>query len=236
LPLRDPGRLSAPLPRSLAVGVFARAPVAGRAKTRLIPPLGADGAAELQAALILDTTQKVSKLAGAVECWFFCAGGTYPDFPGHSEWTLAEQRGRELGARLDHAFQTLLRLHEGAVIIGTDSPLLAPRALRQALTELRVCEAVLGPCPDGGFYLIGLRRTVPGIFRGVRWGTRFAFRDMRRNLTGAGLACSILEPVPDLDRPADLLMVARRLSNEPAKRRRAPALWQFVKTRRLALA
>ena len=131
------------------MSVFARAPVAGRAKTRLIPLLGAHGAAELQAALIFDTTHNVSKLARTAERWFFCAGGTYPDFPGHSEWTLAEQRGRNLGARVDHAFQTLLRLHEAAVIIGNDSPLLAPRTLHRAVNELRVCEAVLGPCPDG---------------------------------------------------------------------------------------
>jgi rSAM/selenodomain-associated transferase 1 len=216
--------------------VFARAPVAGCAKTRLIPLLGAEGAAELQAALILDTTQKVSKLARTAERWFFCAGGAPPDFPGHREWAFAEQRGRDLGARVDRAFQTLLCLHEAAVIIGTDSPLLAPRALRQALTELRVCEAVLGPCPDGGFYLIGMRRPVPGIFRGVRWGTRFAFHDMRRNLVDAGLACSILEPVPDVDRPADLLALARQLRKEPAKRQQAPALWRIVKARRLALA
>jgi rSAM/selenodomain-associated transferase 1 len=217
------------------VGVFARAPAAGRAKTRLILLLGAHGAAELQTALILDTARKVNKLSRTAERWFFCAGGTYSDFPGHSEWTLAEQRGRDLGARVDRAFQTLLRLHEAAVIIGTDSPLLAPRTLHRALTELRVCEAVLGPCPDGGFYLIGLRRPVPGIFRGVHWGTSFAFRDMRRNLIGAGLACSILEPAWDVDRPADLLALARRLRKEPSKRQQAPALWQFVKARRLAL-
>jgi rSAM/selenodomain-associated transferase 1 len=217
------------------VGVFARAPVAGRAKTRLIPLLGAHGAAELQTALILDTARKVNELSRIAERWFFCAGGTYPDFAGHSEWTLAEQRGRDLGARVDRAFQTLLRLHEAAVIIGTDSPLLATRTLHRALTELRVCEAVLGPCPDGGFYLMGLRRPVPRIFRGVRWGTRFAFRDMRRNLVGAGLSCSILEPVPDVDRPADVLALARRLRKEPAKRQQAPALWRIVKARRLAL-
>lgn len=237
MPPREFVCLSAPVPsRTPAIGVFARAAVAGRAKTRLIPLLGAVGAAELQAALILDTTRKVNKLSGAAAAWLFWAGGACPDFPGRSRWILAEQRGRNLGARLDHAFRHLLRAHHAAVIVGTDSPMLAPRVLRQALAELRVCEAVLGACPDGGFYLIGLRRTVPGIFRGVRWGTRFAFLDMLRKLAAAGLACSVLDAIPDVDRPPDLLALARRLYDEPAGRRLAPALWQFVKTRRGALA
>jgi len=237
LPLRKRARASAREPsRSPAIGVFARAAVAGRAKTRLMPLLGPAGAAELQAALILDTTRKVSQLSGATATWLFWAGGACPEFPQRSQWTLAPQRGRDLGARLDHAFRGLLRVHSAAVIVGTDSPMLAPRVLRQALGELRVCEAVLGACPDGGFYLIGLRRTVPGIFRGVRWGTRFAFREMRRNLAAAGLACSVLGAIPDVDRPPDLLVLARRLYDEPFGRRLAPALWQFVKTRRLALA
>jgi len=213
----------------VCIGVFARAPVPGRAKTRLIRRLGARRAAELQAALILDTTRKVNKLARQAARWFFLAGSAYPAFPRRSEWTLARQRGCDLGQRMDRAFCQMLRRHRAAVIIGTDSPLLSPRLLRQALSELQVCEAVLGPCPDGGFYLIGLRRTSPALFHGVRWSTRWAFRDMLRRLLRQGLSCAILEGLTDLDRPQDLADLASGMARRPALRASAPALWRFLK-------
>jgi glycosyltransferase A (GT-A) superfamily protein (DUF2064 family) len=138
-----------------------------------------------------------------------------------------------LGGRLAHAFQKLLRRHAVAVVIGTDSPTLAPRVLRTARCELRVCDAVMGPSPDGGFYLIGLRRTerakAGDLFRSVRWGSAFAFRDTLRNLLGHGLACSILEPCADVDRPEDFRRLVRELAGSRALRRGAPAVWRFVK-------
>ena len=114
-------------------------------------------------------------------------------------------------------------------MIGTDSPLLPPRVVRQALVELRACDAVLGPCPDGGFYLIGLRRLSRGLFRGVRWSSRFAFRDVLGSVTSHGLVASILSPFPDVDHPADLLGLAQQFFFLPASRRLAPATWGFVK-------
>jgi hypothetical protein len=143
------------------------------------------------------------------------------------------QRGRDLGERLEHAFRLLLGRHSAAVVIGADSPTLAPLVLKAALRELRVCAAVLGPCPDGGFYLIALRRAeakqIPGLFRGVRWGSAFAFRDMLGNLLQRALACSILESYADVDRPEDFRRLARELVRSRAARRGAPAVWAFAK-------
>jgi glycosyltransferase A (GT-A) superfamily protein (DUF2064 family) len=117
------------------------------------------------------------------------------------------------------------------VVIGTDSPLLERGVLREALRELRACDAVLGPCPDGGFNLIGLRCLPRGFFRGVRWSSRFAFRDVLRNLSRHGLIASVLSPVADVDRPADLLALAQQFFFLPSARRLAPATWNFVKGR-----
>jgi hypothetical protein len=138
-----------------------------------------------------------------------------------------------LGERVANAFRRLLRLHPSCVVIGTDSPLFPARLLRQALRELRACESVLGPCPDGGYYLIALRRRADpgmlrGIFRRVRWSTAFAFRDTLRNLIRLGLCCSVLEECADVDLPRDFQRLKKNFSRSRAARRLAPATWKFL--------
>jgi hypothetical protein len=231
------------------MAVFARAPVAGQAKTRLIPLLGAQGAARFQAALISDTIRKVAGLRRWVQPYLFLAASpiTFRRSDAEailyeqplagaviSEFTVIRQQGRDLGERLENAFRRLLRFHPSCVVVGTDSPLFPVRILRQAVGELRACESVLGPCPDGGYYLIGLRRPQdPGklqsIFRRVRWSTAFAFSDTLRNLLGQGLSCSVLEACADVDLPRDLQRLKEDLTRNRKARRLAPATWNFVK-------
>lgn len=212
-----------------ALAVFARAPSPKKAKTRLIPILGPRGAADFHAALISDTLRKVNALVGRVSPYFFLAGRDFPFSSSLRDFTLQRQRGKNLGERLGRAFRRLLRRHASAVVIGTDSPLLSPRVLRESLDELRRCDAVLGPCPDGGFYLIGLRRHGAGMFRGVRWGSPFALRDTLRNLRRWGFACSIIERIADVDRPEDVHRLKEDLTRSPAARRLAPSVWRFLK-------
>ena len=221
-----PSRVSCRGTLGLALAVFARCPSPGRAKTRLIPLLGPRGATELHAALVLDTLRKVDTLPRNVTPYLFLTGRGHP--PDAGRFILARQRGTELGARLQNAFKVLLSGHTGAVIIGTDSPLLPPRILRLAFDELKVCDAVLGPCPDGGYYLIGLRRCYPNLFRGVRWGTASALRDTLENLLATGLSCSILEPYPDVDVPTDLRRLFRELKQNRSARRLASSTWEFL--------
>ena len=223
-----------PLP---AVAVFARAATPGEAKTRLIPLLGAPGAAEFHATLVSDTVQKVNRIAKHAVRYFFLAGRLFP--PALAGYNRQRQRGKDLGARLERAFQFLFRRHAAAVIIGTDSPQLQPKLLVRALRELRFCDAVLGPCPDGGYYLIGLRaqskRRLRGIFRDIRWGSSFAFRDTLRSLLGRGSICSILDPCADVDRPADFRRLRRSLERNRAARSGAPAVWRFMQQPRLGV-
>lgn len=143
------------------------------------------------------------------------------------EWR--KQRGKDFAERLARAFRDLLRTHPKAVFIGTDSPELSLRLLRRAIRELEACDAVLGPCPDGGYYVIGLRRFDAKLFIGVRWGSRFTFRDTVRNLIRRRFSCSILDFCPDLDRPEDFTRWAREMKTRPSLRRLAPAAWRFVR-------
>lgn len=212
-----------------ALGIFARTPSPGKAKTRLIPLLGPRGAADFHAALVSDALHKVNALGGRVSPYFFLAGARYPVSSTLSDYTLRRQHGADLGERLADAFRRLLRSHNRVVIIGTDSPTLPGRILRQALGKLRRCGAVLGPCSDGGFYLIGLRRLASGLFTGVRWGSGSAFRDMHANLVANGFSCTILESCADVDRPEDVKRLKIELAGSRAARRLAPYAWKFLK-------
>lgn len=211
-----------------AVAIFARAIAAGKTKTRLIPSLGPEGAAEFHRALVADALRKVARLRGSLSRYLYAAGGKLPAEMLPDSFICRRQTGEGLGPRLDHALGGLLRQHSRVAIIGTDSPALSPSMLRLALEELRTTDAVLGPCPDGGYYLIGMRRTRRGLFDGVRLGTEFAFRDTRDSLIASGLSCSVLEPCPDVDLPRDLTALKKFLVSNPTARRLAPQTWRFL--------
>jgi uncharacterized protein len=212
-----------------ALAIFARSPIPGQAKTRLIPLLGPRGAAEFHAALVSDVIRKVNAIGNRVSPYFFLSGRDFPVSSSLSDYTLRRQQGKDLGARLDAAFRQLLRRRPCAVVVGTDSPALAERVLLRSIEKLQACDAVLGPCPDGGFYLIGLRRITSGLFSGVQWGSDSAFRDMQANLEASGFTCSILEPLPDVDRPDDVERLKDELVESRAARRCAPSTWKFLK-------
>ncbi|MGH9470231.1 MAG: TIGR04282 family arsenosugar biosynthesis glycosyltransferase [Terriglobia bacterium] len=213
--------------------MFARTPVPGRAKTRLIPALGPESAARLQQALLCDAAGKARAMQPRVTAYLALAGRPF-GLPDHiNSLPTILQRGADLGGRLQHVFSALFRRHPRVVAIGTDSPELSPALLRQALGELDWCEAVVGPCPDGGYYLVGLRRGVSRVsrrqvFGRVRWGTRWALGDTLRGIVESGLSCSLLEPCADIDRPRDLRRLAAAMLSDPAYRRRAPHTWRFI--------
>lgn len=192
--------------------------------------------------MLADTVSKVQVLVshsrGVAAYLFLTPSAKWMD-PLPPRSTILPQRGRDLGERLDDAFRRLLGLHSSALIMGTDSPLVMPQTLRIALLELRGCDAVLGPCPDGGYYLVGVRQSAVqalgpgGVFAGVRWGTEFAFDDTLHNLLARELSCSILDPVSDVDRPEDVHRLARELEQRPMLGRLAPATWRFIKAKKL---
>ncbi len=216
---------------SAAIAVFARTPIPGQTKTRLIPALGPEGAADFHRALVSDTLRKVSKVRGKVARYVFAAGGDLPSALLPRYFGCQRQRGRDLGERLDQAFDLLLQQQPRAVVIGTDSPMLRLSVLRLALEELRWVDAVLGPCPDGGYYLVGLRKPAPGLFMGARLGTRFAFKDTLGNILARGSSCAVLDPCSDVDRPEDLRKLKKELIEDPSRRRLMPATWRFLSGR-----
>jgi rSAM/selenodomain-associated transferase 1 len=190
-----------------AVVVFARAPRPGLVKTRLIPRLGAEGAAALSARLVkrtLETARAAGfcriELHGAPDCddpfFRFCAG--------HYGVTLVPQAPGDLGARMLAAFEAVLAAHARVLLVGSDCPALTSRHLRQAERALRDgAEAVLAPCEDGGYALIGLRRVDARLFEGMAWGADSVAADTRARLAELGWRWHELETLWDVDRPED---------------------------------
>lgn len=196
--------------QGFAIGVMARAPVAGEAKTRLIPLLGAEGAADVQREL----TRRALALACAAApgaATLFTAGGEEHPFWAECgaafDIAVEPQRGADLGERMLHALSALLRRHTRALLIGTDCPVLRPEDLVQAATMLGAARMVFTPAEDGGYVLVGAREVHASAFQGIAWGEAGVMRDTRAALAAAGWRAGLdwreLPTSWDLDRPED---------------------------------
>ena len=188
--------------------VFARAPIPGRAKTRLAPRLGEWGAARLQARLTLRALSMAKRAAcGQVELHGAPRGAHafFRHCRNKFRVRVKAQRGADLGKRMHRALSMALRSHRVALLIGTDCPDLGPRDLQRAARLLRgACAMVLAPAEDGGYALIGARRVSPALFEGVSWGSSEVFSETRIRLAAADYQWRALRKVWDIDRPEDL--------------------------------
>ncbi len=196
-----------PIRQNPVVIVFAKAPQPGAVKTRLIPLLGEEGAAALHAKLVkrtLVTTRAAS--FGCVE--LHCTPDTNDPFfhfcAGHFGVTLQPQVAGDLGTRMLSAFESALATHACALLVGSDCPALTARHLRQAERALQDgADAVLVPCEDGGYALIGLRRSDALLFESIAWGSENVMAETRARLTKLGWRWRELETLWDVDRPED---------------------------------
>lgn len=187
-----------------AIAVLARAPVPGQAKTRLIPLLGAEGAAQLQARLIEATLAKARALPDcAVTLW---VAGDAAQLPAAAQSVPVEpQVGADLGERMAHAFDRTLRRARQVVVIGTDCPAMTPAHLQAAFAALATHDVVLQPATDGGYVAIGLTRPQPELFAGICWGGAEVLAATRERIGALGLRAALLDPLPDLDTPEDYM-------------------------------
>ncbi len=182
--------------------VFARAPVPGQAKTRLVPRLGAWRAARLHARLTLHALRTaLAARCGAVELH-----GTRRHESFDSLGVVFRvQRGEDLGERMYNALSRALRRHDTAILIGTDCPMLAPQDLRRAARWMHGgCDAVLAPVEDGGYALVAMKRVKPELFEGIAWGGAQVYDETVKRLSRAGYRWRALRQVWDVDRPEDL--------------------------------
>ena len=187
--------------------VFAKAPRAGEVKTRLIPLLGAEGAAALHRQL-LHRALVTATHAGLGPVELHCAPDTEDPFLQECGRrfgvALAPQRDHDLGARMCHAFEEALARHARVILIGTDCPVLTEQHLRDAHAALADGnDAVLIPAEDGGYALIGLAQCDSRLFDGIAWGGDTVLAATRERLQSLGWRWHELETLWDIDRPED---------------------------------
>ena len=186
---------------------FARGPLAGQVKTRMIPTLSATEACELHCALVRWTARcLVESALGPVR---MAVTGDVQDPLFHACLAsgvdeVSAQRGADLGDRMFHAISEGLQRYQRVLLVGSDCPGLDGSYLEQAVAALDEAPLVLGPAEDGGYVLIGARRISRELFLGVEWGTGQVYGQTVALLETLGWDWRSLPTRADIDRPEDL--------------------------------
>ena len=192
-----------------AVAVMTKVPGMTAVKSRLHESLGAERATELYRCFLLDRLDAVAALrdiTGVVAFTPFEAEAVMRALAPPA-LRLVPQRGADLGERLSNLLTELLtRGHAGAMAVDSDSPTLPMAYLVEAATALSgaTCDVVLGPCEDGGYYLVGLRYPQPALFEGIPWSTDAVFAMTLEKTRARGLSVHVLPQWFDVDTEADL--------------------------------
>ena len=220
------------------LALFARRPVPGLVKTRLIPALTARLACRLHQAMLADALDLLAA-AKADERWLYWADGLLDATPraagaavaGSAEASVAArdvagvagivtpagvgeraQSGADLGERLEQVFFELLSGGASAVVFGSDCPWLGVDYVGRAFGALERADVVVGPASDGGYTLIGLSAPQPEIFRGIGWGTPRVLEQTVARARERALEVERLETLDDLDTSEDLVRCLERLA------------------------
>ncbi len=180
--------------------IFIKNPVLGKVKTRLAATIGDEKAMEVYLKLLEHTL----KIAGRtnVEVNLFFSDEVMNEFPFPKKYI---QRGEDLGQRMKNAFDKCFS--EGGkkvIIIGTDCAQLTKELILEAFEKLDSDSVVIGPALDGGYYLLGMKEPLSGIFDGIEWSTSSVFSETKRKMESVGIRYSVLKQLRDIDTEVDL--------------------------------
>ena len=192
--------------------MFAKAPRAGFVKTRLTAAISGEDAAEFHRNCVLEVWDKLRRACDAkVFLYSDIADAAWRELAGAEKFRL--QRGADLGRKMLCCLDELLGAgYRDALIVGSDSPTLPVGYIDDAVRALETSDVVLGPSEDGGYYLIGARRTKQSMFAGVSWSDEQTRARTIRAVEAAGLDITEVGEWYDVDQPADL----ERLRLDPA--------------------
>jgi hypothetical protein len=205
-----------------ALLVVAKRPAPGQTKTRLSPPLSSAQAAQLYEAFLCDTLDLMRQVPDAQRIIAYLPEGAKDYFRALApDFDVLPQRGADLGERLDRALtHCLSNGYDKAVIMDSDSPTLPAECLIEAFEQLDRADVTLGPCDDGGYYLIGLKRPAPRLLREVQMSTPNVVRDTLSLAAAEQLAVAQLPQWYDVDTAAELGRLCDELLSLPPQRAR----------------
>ena len=193
----------------MRVIVLAKAPVAGKVKTRLMPQYTAEQAAELHQQMVKAVVAKVCGVFDDV--WLAVDDvdhGFFKELQLEFDFELHSQGQDGLGSRLQTLSAASFVLDDKPVIfLGSDSPHVHISRYQSAASALQQCNIVIGPVEDGGYDLIGMTRHYPSVFDNIHWGTDSVFCETMRNISDLGLEVNALDMSFDLDRAEDIKRV-----------------------------
>ena len=193
--------------------LFTKYPTAGKSKTRLIPVLGPQGAAQLQQQMTRSITSKLKQFSKKNRCSLeiHYEGGSAILM---QEWLGAslvfkKQGLGDLGQRMALAIATHLGEHQSIILVGSDYPDIDATILKNAFSALNDHEVVLGPAFDGGYYLIGIQGTLTEkslnfLFSGINWGEESVLGQTLSRIKKLTLSCHLLKKLHDIDTSEDL--------------------------------
>jgi rSAM/selenodomain-associated transferase 1 len=188
---------------------FAREPVAGAVKTRMVPFLTPEQALDLHCELVLRTAGTLAR-AGLGPVEVAIAGSPahplFEDCRALGVSRLVRQQGVDLGERMYNALAAGLERFERVVLVGSDCPGIDSAYLELARAGLDRADLVIGPAMDGGYVLIGAKRVSRELFEGIAWGGPAVLSETVRRLGRMNCSWSTLPPLADIDRPEDLVV------------------------------
>lgn len=188
--------------RTNALIIFTRNPALGKVKTRLAKTIGDQKALEIYKDLLAHT-KNVTLEIGCDKFVFYDAEIVQEDLWETIFYEKKLQMGNDLGARMAHAFETLFALgYKNCVIVGSDLFDLKAQHINEAFEGLKVKDVVIGPAEDGGYYLLGLKKMIPTLFKNKNWGTSTVFTETMKDLENYNKG--FLETLNDIDTFEDL--------------------------------
>jgi rSAM/selenodomain-associated transferase 1 len=199
--------------------VFSRYPEPGQCKTRLIPALGATGAARLQQKMtehVVGAARQLQQVRSVSISVYYSGGNRAAVRRWLGVQECYAQRGGDIGARMKDAFASAFELQAGlALLVGSDIPGIRSEHLEQAFDALHDHEVVLGPTFDGGYYLVGMiaersAELLPLLFEDIAWSTPGVYRETAERLGDRGIRFARLPVLQDIDNPADLTLLEGR--------------------------
>lgn len=194
------------MPKDTLIIIFAKFPAPGMAKTRLQPAIGLDGASLMAKQLLLHSVEQALATGFSVE---LCVSPA-PNDPCWQTLNLSKslqwssQANDDLGLRMLAASQQALSKFEQLVLIGTDCPSLTPLRIQEAVQQLKQSDTVMIPASDGGYVLLGFKQAQASLFSNIEWSTASVAAVTRQRIAALGWTLALLEPLHDIDEPADL--------------------------------